>query len=700
MLGPENNSILKDHHMPRTMGLHSATQTTAGAGHGDMDPEPFPGGDIPPGSGHSAGRFPGLLRACAPTTVGALMPGRLPGMQTSSSAASSSQQLQALEEQTLPSASWKPLLQSIRDECLEPLSKQLAEQLQDHHADMSRLMQTVARETEPEPRLSADLADKFQAVVAEKLEVLQKEMASLEIRLETRLEILQKSVACSAIQPDILQVEDSSPEQKTSNGIQRHMLLEPQTALPQSSSKLEEAKAVQNEPSVKQAAQDETVEKLRRSFSSERANRKVDVADVNALTQVNGWQRHDLLRQQERGSWRTKTLDALRIVSMCLVGAHCLYMGINVQVKMSRMLRGEPFPDWLQIADICFATMFTIELSLRVALSGREFCRGDDWRWNIFDVFLVASSILELMVTSLNIGFMRSLRAFRAVRVARMIRAVSFIRDLRHMVASILCCLVSLMWSVFLLTFVLFLFSVIIMQLLTSEMERWKTVPARVDDFYADLGLSMVSLFMGISGGIDWGELAQPLRMFSEVYVIIYVFYVVFVTFGVLNILTAIFVESSHTVASVDKDVAIQDHLSNKNSTIQTLRKIFSAASGDNSGVISIEQLDQELKMPETKCHLEILGLGMSEARGLFQLLDLDGSESVAIEELVVGMMRLKGGAKELDVATLMYENKRLMTRITAFMRYVEEVVVTTRLAGSTNQGLRDCPQDDGGGVQ
>merc|ERR1719382_246796 len=58
------------------------------------------------------------------------------------------------------------------------------------------------------------------------------------------------------------------------------------------------------------------------------------------------------------------------------------------------------------------------------------------------------------------------------------------------------------------------------------------------------------------------------------------------------------------------------------------------------------------------------LGLDPYEARGLFLLLDIDGSGEVDIEEFCCGCLRLKGGAKTVDLVTLMYETKRLAKQI------------------------------------
>merc|ERR1719433_1680275 len=126
---------------------------------------------------------------------------------------------------------------------------------------------------------------------------------------------------------------------------------------------------------------------------------------------------------------------------------------------MNCALSGRDVPMHFYVADCVFALVFGVELCLRIWVYGRQFYRGEDWRWNSFDACLVALSAVELMVSSLNLAFMRSLRIIRAVRVARIIRAVRFVRQLRLMIASIACCIPSLFWSTVLLAFVLYLFS-------------------------------------------------------------------------------------------------------------------------------------------------------------------------------------------------------------------------------------------------
>merc|ERR1711972_972244 len=68
---------------------------------------------------------------------------------------------------------------------------------------------------------------------------------------------------------------------------------------------------------------------------------------------------------------------------------------------------------------------------------------------------------------------------------------------------------------------------------------------------------------------------------------------------------------------------------------------------------------------PSYQSYLSSLDIEHSEARGLFTLLDTDGSGDVTVEEFVAGCLRLKGAATAVDMVTLLYENKKQTIRDT-----------------------------------
>merc|ERR1719356_432400 len=102
----------------------------------------------------------------------------------------------------------------------------------------------------------------------------------------------------------------------------------------------------------------------------------------------------------------------------------------------------------------------------------------------------------------------------------------------------------------------------------------------------------MYTLFCAISGGRDWSEVIKPFDEIWKGYRIIFVLYVIFVFFGVLNILTAIFVESAKHIAQVDRDIVIQDQITRDKSTMNEVRRMFITADKDLDGKLRRDELE------------------------------------------------------------------------------------------------------------
>merc|ERR1719265_1323480 len=98
------------------------------------------------------------------------------------------------------------------------------------------------------------------------------------------------------------------------------------------------------------------------------------------------------------------------------------------------------------------------------------------------------------------------------------------------------------------------------------------------------------------------------------------------------------------------------------------IQSIFLEADKEGTGEISASSLDECLNDPRMRAHLAAIGLDAAEAEGLFRLLDLDSSGTITVEEFIFGCMRMRGSAKSIDMATLMYENKRMVEVWTKFM--------------------------------
>lgn len=73
------------------------------------------------------------------------------------------------------------------------------------------------------------------------------------------------------------------------------------------------------------------------------------------------------------------------------------------------------------------------------------------------------------------------------------------------------------------------------------------------------------------------------------------------------------------------------------------------------------DEFQEILKHDDVRSYFHLIGIDLLRAEHLFNALDTDNSNSVTIEEFVVGCMRVRGEAKAVDIATLMQESKRVV---------------------------------------
>jgi hypothetical protein len=117
-------------------------------------------------------------------------------------------------------------------------------------------------------------------------------------------------------------------------------------------------------------------------------------------------------------------------------------------------------------------------------------------------------------------------------------------------------------------------------------------------------------------------------------------------------VITGVFVESALESDAEEKDAHMVERLLNF------------MANGDNPGMTTLEEFEHRLEDPVLCHYFDSCDVDPGEARGLFKLLDANGSGVIDSEEFIMGCLRLRGNAKAIDLATIMYENRRWNRRL------------------------------------
>merc|ERR1712050_355960 len=99
---------------------------------------------------------------------------------------------------------------------------------------------------------------------------------------------------------------------------------------------------------------------------------------------------------------------------------------------------------------------------------------------------------------------------------------------------------------------------------------------------------------MSICGGRDWHELHQQLDLpgssiESSVCRWVFLFYIFFVVFGVLNVVTGAFVDSMRLVSEKDRDTVVDAEMKKVEDFTKDVTKMFLDADADESGTLSWE---------------------------------------------------------------------------------------------------------------
>lgn len=351
---------------------------------------------------------------------------------------------------------------------------------------------------------------------------------------------------------------------------------------------------------------------------------------------------------------------------------NAIFLGIAMEADAERALRSEPTAIWEYIGEVAFAALFSVELILRVLAEGVHFFTSPHWRWHLFDGVVVTSSLLSVVGDTMNLSAIRCLRIFRMAKIMRVLRVVTYLRELRLMLDSLYCCGMSLFWALVLLGLVIFLFACFLAEARCSFL-RDEHGPQRLDpdinqglrEYHGSLTTSMIFLAIAVvGGGVDWYDIALPYVQMNWLYGFAFICFVFGILLGMLNVLTGIFVDSATHISALDEELVIEQVEADKLKTINHIKHIFRELDKDSDGLLTPEEMRAVIESEHIHGFLKSIDIEPSQAKAFFEILDADHNGLLSIDEFMSGCLRIKGGAKSLDLAIMMTDNKRLDIKV------------------------------------
>jgi hypothetical protein len=393
---------------------------------------------------------------------------------------------------------------------------------------------------------------------------------------------------------------------------------------------------------------------------------------------------HQAIRTYWEGLVTSQTFD-------CIIGILVFVNAviIGIQVDHAARNRTDSIPAPIRVCETLFCVIFTIEIMMRICiLQKRYFYRRGKWNlWNIADFVFVLSQVTEEIITiafeeeetfRVNWSYMRCIRVLRFIRTLRSARIVPLIKSLRTLVASIQSAASSLVWVVALLGLVVYIFSIWLTQIVADfqVQNEGNEYSEALRLYYGSLGSTMLSLYQSVTGGLDWKDAIEPLSDgISPLLALVFCMYIAFVVLAMLNIVTGVFVHSAMSDEKESTDIFMK----------QNICQLFGAGPDDNGNdgvsnqALRLEDFESKLDDKIMLEYFRAIDVDPSEAKGVFELLDLDGSGSVDADEFLSGCLRLRGPAKALELELVMNEVRAVHKEVLLFANSFDSLVNQAR---------------------
>jgi len=339
---------------------------------------------------------------------------------------------------------------------------------------------------------------------------------------------------------------------------------------------------------------------------------------------------------------------------------------------------------WMIVVDTLMNSVFMVELLARMLALQQKFFYGPGWQWNFFDFSMVVVSTTELTYlysigTSTNYtAALRLLRVVRSLRVIRLLQFLPMLEDLQLMVLAFYSSSFALVAAMVLLLGVILMFAIVFDNSVASYIEHAQQDNAHVDSlkvFFGSLSTTLLTLFMAMSGGIDWWDVVRLLMEVNSMCCVLFVFFVCLTVIAALNIITGVFVNEGLTMARMDEDLRHQMDMRESRAMAARLHNLFQTMEKHSPSEISLEELKAALQREDVCTLFSVLGIEITDPAVFFDLVDQDRNGFVEIDEFVVVCLRLRGRSGMMNMEISIQEITSQTKKVITYTRTIADMV-------------------------
>lgn len=351
----------------------------------------------------------------------------------------------------------------------------------------------------------------------------------------------------------------------------------------------------------------------------------------------------------KRGWWPVIVHLCRRVVGNnvfeCVISVVILVNAIMIGVESDLSIRGEDDQVWLQVMEILFLVVYTVEIVIRLIAHKWKAFKDP---WFDFDLILVVLSFIgQIFATVLTVpSIIQQVLFLRALRLLRLIRAVRMIKQMRtiwRLVSGLLTSCNTMLSTMALLLLVLYIFAILGIEMIANDstLKADTLTGPIIEKSFSSLWISFWTLTQFVTMD-SIASIYIPLIEKKWELSIYFTLLVVIVSISLMNLVTAVLVEGALEHARQEKEEEILMSNEKVKLMIPQLKQLFEDLDKDNSGDLhqaEIEQAEREGRVVVPEHILDKASVGsMTE---LFLNLDVDKSGKLTCAEFIEGCMNI-----------------------------------------------------------